>query len=314
MVRILSYNILCGGTGRVNALARMIKAAEPDVVGLVEAADSQVVEELAERAGMQYCINIPAEYPQDQRPVVLSRLPIVGSQLYERPGILNEPLLEVCVEQADGQQFTIFVTHLAAAFNQGWAGNHIQQREVREILSIMAAKRGIPHLLIGDFNTLAPGDAFKGSLFLHYMLKLDAQYKQNTAATKGYTYLDIVVPPQLRIFYPLLRIIPGSELLSTVFDVAASLYVPRGSIRLLGNAGYVDCFRLMNLNDWGFTYPAAAPAGRIDFIFASPELAARLATCRIITSGEGLPGEQASDHLPVCAEFCEIASRQGAEE
>jgi endonuclease/exonuclease/phosphatase family metal-dependent hydrolase len=280
MIRILSYNILCGGTGRVNALDKMIKAAEPDVVGLVEAADSQVVEELAKRADMQYCIKIPSEYPQDQRPAILSRLPIVRSQLYERPGILNEPLLEVCVEEADGQQFTVFVTHLAVAFNQGWAGNHIQQREVREILSIMAAKRGIPHLLIGDFNTLAPGDAFKGSLFLRYMLKLDAQCKQNTAAMKGYkgyTNLDIVVPPQLRIFYPLLQVIPRSRLSSALFDIAVSWYVPRGSIRLLGNAGYVDCFRRMNPDNWGFTYPAAAPAGRIDFVFASPELAARLA-------------------------------------
>ncbi len=313
MTRILLYNILYGGTGRVNALAKMIKSAEPDVVGLAEAADSQVVEELAERAGMQHCINIPGEYPQNQRLAVLSRLPVVRSQLYERPGILNEPLLEVCVEEADGQQFTVFVTHLAAAFNQGWAGNHIQQREVREILSIIAAKRGIPHLLIGDFNALAPGDAFKGSLFLRYMLKLDAQRKQDTAAMTGHPYLDFVVPPLLRIFNPLLRIIPRNELLSALFDVAASLYVPRGSIRLLSNAGYVDCFRRMNPDHWGFTYPAAAPAGRIDFIFASPELAARLATCRVITSGEGLPGEQASDHFPVCAEFCETTSSQRAE-
>jgi len=314
MTRILSYNILYGGTGRVNALTKMIKAAEPDIVGLVEAADSQVVEELAERSGMQHCINIAGEYPQNQRLAVLSRLPVVHSRLYECPGILNEPLLEVCVEEVGGQRLTVFVTHLSAAFNQGWAGNHIQQRELREILSIMTAKRGIPHVLIGDFNTLAPGDTFKGSLFLRYMLKLDAQRKQDTAAMTGHPYLDFVVPPLLRIFNPLLRIIPRSGLLSAFFDVAASLYAPRGSIKLLRNAGYVDCFRRMNPHDWGFTYPAAAPAGRIDFIFASPELAARLSSCCVIMSGEGLPGEQASDHFPLCAEFYETTLSQRAEE
>ena len=47
MLRILSYNILYGGRGRVPQLTKMMKAVQPDVVGLVEAADTRVVEELA---------------------------------------------------------------------------------------------------------------------------------------------------------------------------------------------------------------------------------------------------------------------------
>src|SRR6266571_2179259 len=276
MLRILSYNILFGGSGRVNQLTKMIQSAQPDVVGLIEAADARVIEELAERLEMHYCANPAGEYPRGQRLAVLSRLPIVYSELHARPGILREPLLEVGVEEAGGTQFTVFVTHLWAAFNQGWAGNHIQQREVKEILRIAATKQGTPHLLMGDFNTLAPGDAFKGSLLLRYVVKQDQLRRQNAHVAYGDPHLNFVVPPQLRVFNPLLRLIARSRPLYTLFDAAASLYAPRGSINLLSEAGYVDCYRRMNPDAWGFTCPASSPAGRIDFIFASPELAERL--------------------------------------
>jgi hypothetical protein len=74
---------------------------------------------------------------------------------------------------------------------------------------------------------------------------------------------------------------------------------------LIYKAGYVDCFRRMNPHAWGFTCPARAPAGRIDFIFASPELASHLSACEVLTEGNGLRGEVASDHLPVIADFGE---------
>src|SRR6202023_401906 len=82
-------------------------------------------------------------------------------------------------------------------------------------------------------------------------------------------------------------------------------YAPRGSIRLLHDAGYVDAFRRMNPDARGFTCPASAPSGRIDFIFASPDLAERLSACRVITESDGLCADEASDHLPVVAEFGE---------
>ena len=62
-----------------------------------------------------------------------------------------------------------------------------------------------------------------------------------------------------------------------------------------------------NPKDPGFTCPAGSPAGRIDYIFASPELAERLSACYHITESNGLRGEEASDHLPVVAEFAEHA-------
>src|SRR5437588_3532976 len=129
---------------------------------------------------------------------------------------------------------------------------------------------------------------------------------------RGHPHLDFVVPGPLRIFNPILRLIPRSKLLCDLFDMVASVYAPRGSIRVLQRAGYVDCFRQMNPGTAGFTCPAAAPAGRIDFIFASPELAQSLSTCSIPTEGAGVRGEESSDHLPVVAEFGQVVGAKHA--
>jgi endonuclease/exonuclease/phosphatase family metal-dependent hydrolase len=317
MTRIVSYNILAGGHSlrengarRTPQLTKIIRSVQPDVVGLVEATHPLlhhkplVVEEIAEALEMQLVMGDEAVHSTDYRIALLTRLPIVYTRLHPRPGLLNKPLLEVCVEEDNGQQLTIFVTHLYAAFNKGWAGNHLRLREVREILRIMAPLReqGKPHLLIGDFNSLAPGDPFKASFLLRYVVNLDKE-RPKTYLADGHPQLNFVVPPRLRFLNPLLCIIPDSKLLSNLFDAAATFYAPRGCIRLLGEGGYIDCFRRANPHAWGFTCPAAAPAGRIDYIFASPDLAERLEACYEITQGEGIAGSHASDHLAVTATF-----------
>ena len=305
MTRILSYNILVGGTGRVNQLTQIIKSADPDVVGLVETTNPHVVEALAERLGMQYRMSGNPRHPVDWQVALLSRLPIVRTQVHTRPGILMKPVLEVGVEEADGRELTVFVTHLSAAFYQGRAGDGIRRREVREILRIMEAKQRTPHLLMGDFNALAPGDHLKGSVLLRYLVEMDRRHAEKPEDSVGHPYLDFVVPAPLRFLNPLLRAIPRSKLLCTLFDEAGTLYAPRGSIRLLRNAGYIDAFRRINPDARGFTCPASAPAGRIDFIFASPELAERLSACQVIAESDSLSADDASDHLPVVAEFIE---------
>jgi len=305
MTRILSYNILVGATRRTNQLTSMLQPARPDIIGLVEANDPQVVDTLAERLDMQPVMSARGENSQDWQVALLTRLPIVYSKTYPASDVLFKPVLEVCVEEENGQQLTIFVTHLSAAFSKRRAGDNIRRREIQEVLHIMAHKQGTPHLLMGDFNSLAPGDAFQASNLLRYLVNIDKYYRKDPASIEGHPYLNFVVPESLRIFNPLLRIIPNSKLLTYFFDRAAAIYAPRGTISLLGSAGYVDCFRHANLSAPGFTCPSAAPAGRIDYIFASPELAGRLDTCTVLSSGENVTGDQASDHLPVIAEFGE---------
>ncbi|GAC1522758.1 MAG: hypothetical protein NVS3B14_23370 [Ktedonobacteraceae bacterium] len=306
MTRILTYNILVGGTRRIDQIANMIRSAHPDVVGLVEATNPRVVEELAERLGMEYRLSGHGKSPKDWQTAVLSRLPITREQVHLRPGVISKPLLEIGVQDEDGGELTIFVTHLTASFSySARGGDNFRRAEVREILRIMAEKQGTPHLLMGDFNSLAPGDTLKTGRLLRYLVQMDQLRQANPKESVGHPNLDFVVPPSLRFLEPLLRVIPRSNVLSALFDGAGSLYVSRGTIRLLRRAGYVDCFRRVNAHAWGFTCPANAPAGRIDYVFASPDLGGRLTSCQVLTEGNGLRGDEASDHLPVLAEFGE---------
>ncbi len=320
MTRIVSYNILAGGYSaqeygiqRLDQLTKVIRSAQPDIVGLPEGINLRVtkrplvIEEIAETLGMQLITTGDtgeSGYRNGYLPALLTSLPVIHTQIHNRPGLLTRPLLEVCVKEAHGDHLTVFVMHLSAAFHRGRGGDHIRQREVREILSITAPLReqGVPHLLMGDFNSLAPGDPFQASNLLRYMINLDRR-KHNPGFIDGQPYLSSLVPRQLRFLNPLLRSIAENNLLCALFDTAASFYVPRGTIRLVYQAHYVDCYRRSHPNERGFTCPAASPAGRIDFIFASPTLLERLETCDPVTEAEGLPGSQASDHLAVTAEF-----------
>jgi endonuclease/exonuclease/phosphatase family metal-dependent hydrolase len=65
-------------------------------------------------------------------------------------------------------------------------------------------------------------------------------------------------------------------------------------------AGYVDCFRVLHPDEPGWTYPAASPWLRLDYVFASSDLAPTLAACEVADTEQA---RAASDHLPVWAEF-----------
>ncbi len=316
MTHITSYNILAGGYDlhrsstiqRTQQLTTIIRSTNPDIVGVAEAINPVVaqrplvIEQVAEALGMQLIMgNEPTHY-HDYQTAILTKLPIVYKKIHTRPGILTRPLLEVCVEEESGEQLIVFIIHLAAAFSDGWAGNAIRMREIREILSILASVGDKPHVLMGDFNSLAPGDSFKASHLLRYVVNQDIKRKK-IGVVDGNPHLNFVVPGPLRFLNPLLRIIPRSTLLSSLFDAAASLYAPRGPIALLQRAGYVDSYRRIHPHTPGFTCPSVSPAGRIDYIFASPTLAQRLETCYPVIEGDDLPGKAASDHLAVTATF-----------
>ncbi len=74
----------------------------------------------------------------------------------------------------------------------------------------------------------------------------------------------------------------------------------RTSLSTLLAASYVDCFRTLHPGSPGYTYLAHAPWLRLDYIFASPEMAARLTRSNVVADAETL---LASDHLPVEAVF-----------
>jgi endonuclease/exonuclease/phosphatase (EEP) superfamily protein YafD len=77
--------------------------------------------------------------------------------------------------------------------------------------------------------------------------------------------------------------------------------VLRHVLKLLLDAGYVDCFRALHPHEDGFTLPASDPSIRLDYIFADPTLGTSLRSCRVVKEPKTV--FNASDHLPVLAEF-----------
>ncbi len=304
MIRVITYNILAGGTNRIEPLAQVLRARQPDLIGLIEASDCQVVQELARQLEMDYRLSKSAKPQAGQSVALLSRLPIVSARSHQSSPQHPPPLLEVQVAEPDGTPLTIFVTHLTATFNKGRRSSMRRRQETQILLERMKAHRGTPHLLMGDFNVVAPGDRIKGSALLRFLTDERLYYQLIPAQTNqtnahGLPGLNNVVPRQLRFLYPLLRSIPNNGALSFLLDTFHSLYAPRGGIGLLTKAGYVDSFRRLHPKEPGWTWPSALPAGRIDYIFASPELAPRLCTCEVLTTSAELPTDQASDHLPL---------------
>lgn len=69
--------------------------------------------------------------------------------------------------------------------------------------------------------------------------------------------------------------------------------------RALEHAGYVDVYRRLHPGEHGFTTLAVGGL-RLDYIFATADLAARATACEVLRTPETA---QASDHYPVVADF-----------
>jgi endonuclease/exonuclease/phosphatase family metal-dependent hydrolase len=145
-VRLLSYNIRQGGSGRAPLIAEVISRASPDIVILQEATRAEVVTELGQRLSMQ------AECGEGQSLGFLSRLPI-AHYAWHQPRISRHAFLEV---QPQGTEFRIFGLHLSAV-HAAWT-EHRRTLELRALLRAIAAHQHGVHVLTGDFNTLAPGE------------------------------------------------------------------------------------------------------------------------------------------------------------
>jgi endonuclease/exonuclease/phosphatase family metal-dependent hydrolase len=147
MIRLITYNIRRGGTGREEALAATIAQCSPDIVIVQEATNPSVVESLASRTGMPHCAARPRLSLG-----FMSRVPI-AHYAWHRPRVSRHAFLEVVPA---GMDFRIFGVHLSAVF-AAWT-EHRRAFELRALLRSIAAHQHGFHALVGDFNTVAPGE------------------------------------------------------------------------------------------------------------------------------------------------------------
>lgn len=304
---IMTYNILVGGSdGRINAIEAVIRQQTPDVVGLQEVNDPAACRALAARLGMQCVIGYAAT---GYHVALLSRWPIRAWAQHGRP-VFQKGLIEAVIDlPGEAQPWHIFVAHLTADFFRGHAAERQRVAEIRTVIDCMAEARarGVPHLLMGDFNTLAPGEPFNATGLLARVIELDSERARTHNDLQGHPHLTYVVPPALHPLLPLIRRIPSTPALAWLFQIAAHLYLPRWTVPQLWHAGYVDCVRAAyDAAAVPPTCPLPQPAGRIDYLWAQPALAERLRACEVIEDSPGCPVNMASDHRPVVARFARV--------
>jgi exodeoxyribonuclease-3 len=146
-VRILSYNIRHGGTGRESALAGVIRSADPDVVVLQEATKPNVIERLARETGLTHWGSRAGESLG-----YLSRQPIDHVE-WLKPRVSRHAFLQIVPA---GAPWRIVGVHLSAV-HAAWT-EHRRRYELRALLLAIQQHQHGPHVLVGDFNTLAPGE------------------------------------------------------------------------------------------------------------------------------------------------------------
>jgi endonuclease/exonuclease/phosphatase family metal-dependent hydrolase len=141
----MSYNIRYGGVGKEKELADVIRAIGADVVMLQEATHPDVVAHLADAAGYSHHASRRA-YSTG----FLSRLP-VKSHAWHQPRGARHAFLELELEE-----LRLFGLHLSAWFSK-WSERR-RHFEIRALLAGIKQHQHGFHLLLGDFNALAPGE------------------------------------------------------------------------------------------------------------------------------------------------------------
>jgi exodeoxyribonuclease-3 len=146
-LRILSYNIRKGGTGRERELAAVISACTPDVVVLQEATDPEVVARVAAASSMAQHGSRPG-----QSLGFLSRRRVAHAG-WHKPRMSRHAFLEIQLAESETRIFGVHLSAVHAAWTE-----HRRTVELRALLKSIARHQHGFHVLTGDFNTLAPGD------------------------------------------------------------------------------------------------------------------------------------------------------------
>ena len=147
ILKLLSYNIRYGGEGRERFLISVIREISPDIVVFQEAVRTPVIERLARETEMRAWGSRPG-YSLG----FMSRLEIDEHQWHQPRGARHS-FLELVVP---GTEFRIFGVHLSAIHSKWTERRRI--REIRALLAGIEAHQEGFHVLVGDFNTLAPGE------------------------------------------------------------------------------------------------------------------------------------------------------------
>ncbi|MGA8206646.1 MAG: endonuclease/exonuclease/phosphatase family protein [Candidatus Dormiibacterota bacterium] len=327
-----TYNVLLGGGGRWTEITELLRSMNADVVALQEADDRPAVTRAADHLGYQLIYGIapkPAQRGVARHQAVLTRLPVARWVNHRDPAVFLRNSLEVWLENPPGSQIKqvcLHTVHLTAAFQRRGRAEPDRVRELAAVQGHAAEHPEAPHLVIGDFNAVAPGDRIQATdFFAQINLWRRTGVLQEAGAMgpipPGLSRLrwwqdpetaDAIVeelPEAVRsglprlpwLVHPLLEVLPRGD----TTDAVLGALLPRAAVRSMLRAGYIDCLRALHPRASAFTCPTYQPAARIDYIFVTRGLDRRLVSCEVVgRSGELAElARRASDHFPVLAEF-----------
>lgn len=131
----------------------MIRQTEADLVVLQEAVRQESVARIAEAAGLAHYMSAAG-----RSLAFISRAPVAHYE-WHKPRRSRHAFLEILPIE-DGCR--LFGVHLSAV-HSAWTEQR-RMFELRALLSAIASQQHGCHMLIGDFNTLAPGEVLDASL------------------------------------------------------------------------------------------------------------------------------------------------------
>jgi len=148
-LKLLSYNIHFGGRKKQKKIAEVINAIAPDIVVFQEAIAPDVIEYLSRECAM------PFHAARFNHSIgFISRVSIAHHE-WHHPHGSKHSFLEI---RLAGSETRIFGLHLSAQFSK-WSERQRHQ-EIRALLEGIKQHQHGFHVIMGDFNTLAPGEVF----------------------------------------------------------------------------------------------------------------------------------------------------------
>jgi hypothetical protein len=150
ILKLLSYNIRFGGLRREDALADVIKTVAPDLVVFQEATHPSVIERLSKATGLSFWA------ARESHSIGYISRNEMAYHEWHYPAGARHSFLELVPANTSVR---IFGLHLSARFSK-WDESR-RTREIRSLLKGIERHQEGFHVLVGDFNTLAPGEALE---------------------------------------------------------------------------------------------------------------------------------------------------------
>lgn len=162
-LRILTYNVLYGGTGRETALAAVITSQNADIILLQEVSTGPFVADLARSLAMT-CVVAPVRSRFGT--AILTRYPVMSSSIHGRGAVA---VADVAAAAGKGSSMPVRVVAVHAAPFPNVLLEWYRARQVSTALACAGQPGVVGSVIAGDLNAFAPGDPLRLEEFPWYL-------------------------------------------------------------------------------------------------------------------------------------------------